>query len=162
MAHFLKCVPLLALPLLSGCYTMPAGPTVTALQGDAKDANEFRADNVDCRQYAQALAADWTLGSGDPGWSTSAGHGTAPRAAAGTAGDGRDSTVVGGGAGTVIDGLDAAQFAGFGPQKVYNRAYIRCMYIKGNKVTLLAQERWPAPRAPWPPDPAAYYSPLER
>lgn len=159
MAHFRKDLPLLVLTLLAGCYSMPDGPTVTALQGDAKSSSEFRADTVDCRQYAQALAADWTLRSPDPaGWSTSARPGTAASAAA----DGRDSTAVGGGTGSVIDGLDAAQFAGFGPQKIYNRAYIRCMYIKGNKVTVLAQERWPAPRSPWPPDPAAYYSPLER
>lgn len=158
MTHFLKGVPLLTLALLAGCYTMPEGPTVTTLQGDAKNANEFRTDNVDCRQYAatqtdEAVAA----AAGHPARVTGDWHGAAPDVAPG----GRDATVAGR-TGSVIDGIDSAQFAGFGPQEVYNRAYVQCMYFRGNKVPLLARERWPAPRSPWPPDPEAYYSPLQR
>jgi hypothetical protein len=158
MTHFLKGVPLLALALLAGCYTMPEGPTVTALQGDARNANEFRTDNVDCRQYA-AAQTDKAISAagGHPGWVT----GVAPGAASDAAMGGRDATGAGR-TGSVVDGLDSAQFAGFGPQEVYNRAYIQCMYFRGNKVPLLATERWPAPRSPWPPDPALYYSPLDR
>ena len=129
MVHFLKGFPLLALALLAGCYEMPAGPTVTALPGDAKSPDEFRTNDRDCRQYAV---------------------------------DGRGPTVAGGRPGSVIDGIDSAQFAGYGLQQRYNRAYLQCMYLKGNNVTLLARERWPAPRSPWPPDPDAYYSPVQR
>jgi hypothetical protein len=130
MTHLLKSFPLLALALLAGCETMPAGPTVTALQGGAKSPDEFRTDDGDCRQYASAQP-----------------HEATPASA---------------GTGSLIDGTDSAQFAGYGLQRRYNRAYVRCMYIKGNKVPLLARERWPAARSPWPPDPDAYYLPLQR
>jgi hypothetical protein len=138
--HFLKSLPLVAAALLVGCETIPEGPTVTALQGDARSSDEFRADDVACRQDASAA------------------QGTA--VAAGE--DGRSSTVAGGGTGSLIDGADSAQYAGYGLQRRYNREYVRCMYTKGNKVPLLARERWPGPRSPWPPDPDAYYLPLQR
>jgi hypothetical protein len=139
MIHLLKSFPLVALALLAGCVTMPEGPTVTALQGGAKSSDEFRTDDVDCRQYAHAQADELTFASADPkGGVTS------------------DRT------GSLIDGTDSAQFAGYGLQQRYNRAYVRCMYLRGNKVPLLARERWPAPRSSWPPDPDAYYLPLQR
>jgi hypothetical protein len=135
MIHFMKGAPLLlALVLLAGCETMPAGPTVAALQGDGKSPDEFRTDDKDCRKYASAHADEMTLPSANPG----------------------DGT------GSLIDGTDSAQFAGYGLQRRYNRAYVRCMYIRGDKVPLLARERWPAPRSPWPPDPDAYFLPLQR
>jgi hypothetical protein len=119
----------MALALLAGCETIPVGPTVTTLQGDAKSLDEFRTDDVDCRQYAV---------------------------------DGRSPTPARGTTGSLIDGTDSAQYVGYGLQQRYNRAYVRCMYMKGNKVPLLARERWPAPRSPWPPSPGAYYLPLQR
>lgn len=115
---------------------MPEGPTVTALQGSAKSSDEFRTDDVSCRQYADAQPDEATLAPADKrGGVTS---------------------------GSLIGGTDSAQFAGYGLQQRYNRAYVRCMYIRGNKVPLLARERWPAPRSTWPPDPDAYYFPLQR
>ncbi len=160
MIRFLKGFPLVALTLLAGCETMPQGPTVTALPGDAKSSDEFRADDVDCRQHASAQADEVTLAStGRAGGVTGAARGTA--IGVGTV-DGRGSTVVGGKTGSLIDGTDSAQFVGYGLQQRYNRAYVQCMYMKGNRVPLLARERWPAPRSPWPPDPDAYYLPLER
>ena len=163
MVHFLKGFPLLALALLAGCYAMPAGPTVTALPGDAKSPDEFRTNDRDCRQYAFAQADVVASASADhAGRATGGVRGTAVSTAADTAGDGRGPTVAGGRPGSVIDGIDSAQFAGYGLQRRYNRAYVQCMYLKGNNVTLLARERWPAPRSPWPPDPDAYYSPVQR
>src|ERR1700682_2097920 len=138
MIHLPKSLSLVALALMAGCETMPVGPTVTALQGAARSSDEFRTDDVDCRQYAHAQADEVTLAPAD------------------------GSTVAGGRTGSLIDGTDSAQFVGYGSQRRYNRAYVQCMYIKGNKVPLLARERWPAPRSPWPPDPHAYHLPLQR
>ena len=135
MVHFLKSIPLVALLLLAACETMPERPTVAALQGDARNPVEFRADDADCRKYAFSQAG---------------------------AGDERHSTVAGSGTGSLIDGADSAQYAGFGLQRTYNRAYVRCLYLRGNKVPLLARERWPAPRSTWPPDKDAYFLPLQR
>src|SRR5205809_8127987 len=39
--------------LLAGCVTVPTGPAVLALPGTAKSFDDFRADDVSCRQYAQ-------------------------------------------------------------------------------------------------------------
>ena len=134
MIPFLKGFPLLALALLGGGETMPQAPTVTAQRGDARSSEEFRTDDVECRQAASAGAV---------------------------AADDRVAKVAGGREGSLIDGTDSAQFAGVGLQQRYNRAYVRCMYLKGNRVPLLARERWPAPRSTWPPDRNAYFLPLQ-
>jgi hypothetical protein len=127
---------LAALALLAGCQTMPEGPTVTSLQGDTRTSDEFRTDDGVCRQYAHAQAEGGTSASG--------------------------SIVAGSTVGSLIGGIDSAQYAGYGLQQPYNRAYVRCMYLKGNKVYLLARERWPAPRSPWPPDSDAFFLPFQR
>ncbi len=135
----MKIFALIALALLAGCETMPAGPTVTALQGEGKSAEEFRNDDAACKQHASASAGDGAI---------------AP--------SGEMASVAGGRTGSLIDGTDSAQFAGYGLQQRYNRAYVRCMYLKANQVPLLARERWPAPRSAWPPARDAYYLPLQR
>ncbi len=38
--------------LLAGCASVPSGPTVMALPGSAKSADEFRSDDAACRQVA--------------------------------------------------------------------------------------------------------------
>jgi hypothetical protein len=138
MARILKSLAPVVLALLAGCETMPEGPTVTALPGETKSADQFRNNDRECRQYANARANGLASASPD------------------AVADGHDTI------GSVIDGIDSAQYVGYGLQQRYNRAYVRCMYIKGNSVPLLAREQWPSPRSPWPPDPEAYYFPLQR
>ena len=46
-------LPLAAALVLAGCVTVPTGPAVMALPGTAKSFDDFRADYVSCRQYAQ-------------------------------------------------------------------------------------------------------------
>jgi len=155
---------LVALALLAGCDTMPVGPTVTALQGADKGLDEFRTDDADCRQHAYAHVREVMSASA---YHANGVISTPPSAAicvaAGPATDGRDSPAAAGRrTGSFIDWLYTAQFAGYGLQRHCNFAYVQCMYVKGDKVPLLAQERWPAPRSPWPPDPNAYYPRLAR
>jgi hypothetical protein len=126
---------LMAVGLLAGCESIPAGPTVTAMQGEAKSADEFRADEVACRQYASSQVDKGKL--------------DAPAAGSGATG-------------SLIGGTDKAQYAGTGLQQISNRAYVQCLYLRGHKVPLLARERWTGPKAPWPPDPDAYIHPLQR
>jgi hypothetical protein len=38
--------------LLAGCASVPGGPTVMALPGSAKGADDFRSDDAACRQAA--------------------------------------------------------------------------------------------------------------
>jgi hypothetical protein len=42
--------------LLAGCASVPSGPSVMALPGSAKSADEFRADDAACRRIAAADA----------------------------------------------------------------------------------------------------------
>ena len=127
--------PLVLAALLVGCESMPVGPTVTAMQGDTKSTDEFRADDVACRQYASAQVDKGKL----------------------------DAPATGSAAtGSMIGGPDKSQYAGTGAQQLYNRAYVQCLYLKGHKVPLLARERWVPPKAPLPYDPDAYIQPLQR
>src|SRR6202162_3767947 len=54
-------VPLAAVLVLAGCVTAPTGPRVMALPGTSKSFDQFQADDVSCRQYAQ-----YSIGSTDP------------------------------------------------------------------------------------------------
>jgi hypothetical protein len=55
-----KALPLLA--LLAGCATAPTGPHVLVLPGTGKSFDQFRADEQECRQYAQAQVGTGTGG----------------------------------------------------------------------------------------------------
>lgn len=66
---------LVPLALLAGCATAPSGPSVLVLPGTGKSFDQFRADEQECRQYAQAqsggAAGDGALaGSGAAGTSS--------------------------------------------------------------------------------------------
>ncbi len=56
--------------LLSGCATVPVGPSVMALPGSGKSLEQFHADDAACRQWATqqdqatAAAAAQSYGSG--------------------------------------------------------------------------------------------------
>jgi hypothetical protein len=49
--------------LVVGCATTPTGPGVLVLPGTGKSFDQFRADEQECRQYAQAQIAGGTDGS---------------------------------------------------------------------------------------------------
>ncbi len=65
-----KALPLLA--LLAGCATTPTGPHVLVLPGTNKSFDQFRADEQECRSYAQSQ-----IGSGSGGLAGSTGAGRA-------------------------------------------------------------------------------------
>jgi hypothetical protein len=44
---------LLLMPLLSACAVTPTGPSVMVLPGVGKPFDQFQADDMACRQYAQ-------------------------------------------------------------------------------------------------------------
>jgi hypothetical protein len=152
-----------ALALLAGCDTMPEGPTVSAFQGADRNLDEFRTDDTDCKQFSQAqVGGAASASAGRANVVPSEMRGTAVCRAMGAVVGGRGSAASGSMAGSLIDGLEAAQFAGNGLQRRYNCAYVQCMYMKGDKIPHLSGERWPSTKAPWPPDPDAYYPLLSR
>lgn len=127
-----------AAAVLAGCAVMPAGPTVLVLPGTGKSFEQFQADDMNCRNYAdyqiggqsaQTAANQSAIGS--------AAVGTAIGALAGAAVGGGRGAGVGAGGGLLIGsaaGSGASQASGYDLQRRYDYAYIQCMYAKGDRV----------------------------
>lgn len=124
--------------LLFGCVTVPTGPSVMALPGSGKTFDQFRNDDMDCRQYAQyqtgGMSTEQTAMNAGV---SSAVVGTVIGAVAGAAIGGHDGAAVGAGTGLLVGsmaGSGAAQSSAYGSQRNYDNAYIQCMYAKGERV----------------------------
>ena len=171
-----------SLTLVIGCAQMPLGPNVLALPGSGKNFDEFRRDDVECRQFAQEKInnVNTNQAAADSG-ARSAILGTLIGALAGAAINGKKGAAVGAGSGLLVGslaGTDAGQSAAHGTQRQYDNASTQCMYAKGQQVPLpagaVAQTRSlgqsstqlssgipsPAPRPPDaaipPPPPSAF------
>ena len=123
----LASVSLLVLAL-TGCTVMPTGPSVTVLPGSTKSFEQFRYDDVNCRQYAhmQVGGANEAVNQSAVG---SAVVGTAIGALAGAAlGGNHEGAAVGAGMGLLMGssvGAGNAQSAGYGSQRGYDSAYVQ-------------------------------------
>lgn len=160
----------LALPvLLVGCVSIPSGPSVMALPGDGKSFDQFRADDVECRQYAYySVGGKQASDAQAESAVKSAAVGTAIGAVAGAALGGRDGAGSGAGVGLLMGsmaGSSAANQSGYAIAQRYDHAYLQCMYAKGHKVPMAApprsSNRYYAPPPnyyPPPPPPPGYYS----
>ncbi len=176
MSPILKSSALVAGVLaLSACTTLPTGPSVLVLPGTGKSFEQFRADDMECRQYAQYQMGGQTAGSNaiDSGV-RSAAIGTAVGALAGAAIGGSQGAGVGAGVGLLTGsaaGANAANASGYGTQRHYDFAYQQCMYAKGNHIPVSGrfapspyqgrqqQEMAPAYNNPPPPPPGYGYPP---
>ena len=129
--------------LLAGCASVPTGPSVMALPGTGKNLEQFRSDDVGCREFAWrqigGARADQT---GVDAGVRSAAVGTVVGAVAGAAIGGRDGAGVGAGTGLLVGsmaGTGAAQSSAYATQNNYDNAYVQCMYAKGQKVPVSAE-----------------------
>ena len=145
--------------LLAACATVPSGPSVLVLPGSAKSFDQFRADDLECRQYAdyQVNGSTPDRAGADAG-AKSAAVGTAVGAVAGGLLGGRDGVAAGAGAGLAIGalaGTGAAQGSQMSAQRRYDFAFQQCMYAKGHKVPVegYALPQRDARRAAIPPPP---------
>jgi hypothetical protein len=157
--HFLSLAGALT---LAGCVIVPTGPAVMALPGTAKSFDEFRADDVSCRQYAQ-----YSLG---PGAEQVAGNAATANAVGGTVLGAAAGAIIGSatgragpgaaiGAGTGLlfgsaAGANAAGYSYYGMQRRYDMAYVQCMYARGNQVPS-GPRYGPRPYGPPPGGPPA-------
>lgn len=128
--------------LLGACTTIPSGPGVLVLPGTGKTFEQFRFDDGDCRQYAQAQVGGATAGSAaDDSVVRSAALGTVLGAVAGAAVGGSHGAAVGAGGGLALGGLagtGAAQGSAYNVQQRYDFSYQQCMYAKGHRVPVAA------------------------
>lgn len=143
--------------LLGACATVPSGPSVMALPGTGKSFDRFRADDMDCRQYADVQIGGTNANeAAAESTAKSAALGTAVGAVAGAAIGGQSGAAAGAGGGLVVGtlaGSGAGNQSAYGVQRRYDNAYVQCMYAKGHKVPVsgrLVSSR-PGPGAPFEP-----------
>lgn len=150
----------LPVSILVGCSTMPSGPSVLVLPGAGKTFDQFRIDDMRCRQYALMQS-----GGVAPSHvaASSAVTGTAVGAAAGGALGGGEGAAIGAGTGLLagtITGSESARLSGYEAQQRYDISYIQCMYAYGNRVPVNGtfidespySRQYPYPAYPPPPE----------
>lgn len=156
----------MAVALLAGCAIMPTAPMVTVLPGSAKGFDEFRMDDVYCRNYAQSVVAGPSQAASNNAAASAVG-GAALGAAAGAiigsvTGDAGAGAAIGAGTGLLFGsayGADAYGYSSYALQRQYDGAYVQCMYARGNRVPARVyrgyDEAYP-PRYPSPGVPPDY------
>jgi hypothetical protein len=128
--------------LVTGCVTVPSGPSVTVLPGTGRPFDQFQADDASCRQFAAQQSGVSTNQAGADNVVAGAGIGTLLGAAAGAAigaiaGSPATGAAVGAGFGLLggsAVGAGNAQTAQVSVQRRYDAAYLQCMYAKGHQV----------------------------
>jgi hypothetical protein len=143
--------------LLGACVSMPSGPSVMVLPGTGKSFDQFRADDMDCRQFANSQVGGSTAEQAQADSAVkSAAVGTAVGALAGALIGGHQGAGAGAATGLIIGGASGAgagNASGRTLQQRYDIGYTQCMYAKGHQVP--SSGRAVAPR----PAPAAVYYP---
>jgi len=160
MNKVLHLAPIAALLLVGACTTIPTGPTVSVMPGTGKTFEQFRADDAECRQFAQFQSGGATANrkAVDSGVASAA-VGTAIGALAGAALGGHNGAGVGAGVGLLAGsaaGVGAGQGSGYAVQRQYDNAYMQCMYAKGQRVPTTGRFESAEPRQrvhPSPPPP---------
>ena len=151
---------LLALVALSGCATIPTGPSVMVWPAPGKPFEVFQYDDMLCRQWASqqvggqpSESANKTLVSGAAiGTMLGAGLGAAIGAASGQLGAGLAIGAASGAIGGTAMASGPSYGAQWEVQRRYDNAYIQCMYAKGNQVPGVARS-WRGGVPPPPPPP---------
>lgn len=157
MTRAFRFLSLPALLLAGACATIPSGPGVMVLPGTGKSFDQFRADDLDCRQYSgtQVGATSPSQAAADSGVKSAA-VGTLVGAAAGAAIGGNRGAAAGAGTGLAVGtlaGTGAAQSSAFDLQQRYDVAFIQCMYAKGHKVPVSGNFTSSNAAAPYVPPP---------
>lgn len=160
-----------SLLLLDACTTVPTGPSVMALPGAGKSFDQFRIDDMDCRQYAsQQIGGTNANDAAVKSEVGSAAVGAAVGALAGAAMGGHEGAGTGAGVGLLAGSLIGAGTSSnsqYTTQQRYDNAYVQCMYAKGDQVPVRGGESMrsntyqnrPPVMTPPPPPPPGYAPP---
>jgi hypothetical protein len=142
MAYTRKFFSVLLLLVLTGCATVPSGPSVMVFPAQGKPFDQFQAEDANCKWWAsqqsglsaQETVNQNTISGAVVGTIIGAGLGAAIGAISGNPGMG---AAVGAGSGLLggtISGASAGQGYAWEAQRRYDIAYQQCMYAKGNQV----------------------------
>lgn len=138
-----RVAPVLLALFLAGCATIPTGPSIMALPGSGKNFDQFRDDDVYCKQYALEQVQGKTANQASirSGVGTAA-LGTLVGAAAGAAFGGAEGAAIGAGSGLLggtLMGAGTSRASGDIRQQRYDIGYTQCMYGKGHRVPVSGQ-----------------------
>jgi hypothetical protein len=159
---------ILAVVVMSGCATMPTGPSVTVFPAPGKPFEVFQADDFTCRQWASQqigtspneVANQNLAGGAALGTIIGAGLGAAIGAAYGNPAAGAAIGAASGLVGGTAMATGPAYASGSEAQRRYDIAYQQCMYAKGNQIPgVVRRYRRVAPPPPPPPPGAGSYVP---
>jgi hypothetical protein len=128
--------------LMTGCVTLPTGPSVRVFPTPGKPYDLFLSEDTTCRQAAerqigiqpQQIADQNTARGAVAGTAIGAGVGAAIGAASGNAGAG---AAIGAASGLLVgstSGSDEGRYEAREAQWSYDTAYLQCMYSHGNQV----------------------------
>jgi hypothetical protein len=130
--------------LLAGCAAVPGGPALQALPGSRMTAGQFAADDGQCRAAATARLGGMTPSdAANQSAAASTVAGTAIGAVSGALMDGSSGAAVGAGIGLLygaLAGVGASQGAYAATQQQYDTLYFACMYARGHKVPVPAND----------------------
>jgi hypothetical protein len=149
----------LAVLVLSGCATLPTGPSVRVMPGQGKTFEQFQTDDSVCRQWAGQQIGISPQGTVNQNAATGAVAGTLIGAGLGAAigaasGNPAIGAAIGAGSGLLVGtaaGANAGQEYGWEAQRRYDNTYVQCMYAKGNQVPGVARYQRRRRVAPPPP-----------
>jgi len=156
--------------IVSGCATMPTGPSVMVLPAPGKPFSKFQEEDANCRRWAEQsvgvspseIRNQNTASGAAVGALGGAGVGALLGAASGHAGAG---AAIGAGTGLLLGtavGSDTGRVSGQEAQRRYDIAYSQCMVSNGNRVGQTAPDYYHRRRVivvPAEPPPPVYYAP---
>ena len=142
MLRPLRIPTFLMLAALTGCATLPTGPSVMVLPAPGKPFEIFQAEDASCRRWAEQRVGlssqesynQNTASGAAVGTVLGAGVGALLGAASGNAGAG---AAIGAGSGLLLgaaNGSDSGQVYGQQAQTRYDNSYLQCMYASGNQI----------------------------
>ena len=139
--------------IVTGCATIPPGPSVMVLPANGRPFEVFQADDAICRAWAEKQTG-WNanktvnenlVGGAIAGGALGAAAGALIGAASGNVGPG---AAIGAGVGLLGGaalGAGEAGPSGREVQRRYDNAYQQCMYSKGNQISGQSQMAPPPP-----------------
>jgi hypothetical protein len=156
MSRFSLVFPAAVILAVTGCASMPNGPSVMVLPGTGMSFDQFRNDDAMCQQFAFSQVGGTTANQAGVNSGVASGLvGTALGAAAGAAFGGASGAAIGAGSGLLagsLVGTGTASSSMYANQQRYDAAFIQCMYTKGHQVPVSGQFSVAAPlQAPMPP-----------
>jgi hypothetical protein len=149
MERFQQFLCVVIVATVSGCVTLPTGPSVNVLPAPGKPFSQFQVEDANCRRWAeqaigispQEVQNQNVVSGAAVGALAGAGVGALLGAASGHSGAG---AAIGAGSGLLMGstvGSDSGQVYGAQAQRRYDNAYVQCMYANGNQVPGVVRER---------------------